>query len=383
MNILIDKKTPFGTEAFTHLGTVATLGSHEMTQEAVRDADVLIVRSETRVTRDLLEGSRVRFVGTTTIGTDHVDLDYLASRGIGFASAPGCNANSVKEYVVAALLTLAVRHGSSLRGKRLGIVGIGNIGSRMVEAAGALGMEVLQNDPPLQRRTGEQRYVALDDLMEADYITLHVPLTKSGDDPTYHLFDKERIGRMRKDSYLINTSRGAVVQTVAIKEALAGKRIAGAVLDVWEKEPNIDVELLKLVELATPHIAGYSFDGKVNAVRMIASAVCDHFECKEKWKVPTTIGMVPLPSVDLPASPGGMEQDLLRVVSGCYDIERDDARLHGIIDADSAQRGAYFSNLRAGYPLRREFSNTTVRTTGGASEIAETLRKLGFVTAEQ
>ncbi len=377
MNILIDSKTPFGIEAFQHLGKVTTAASHEIDNKLIRDKELLVARSETKVNRELLERTRVRFVGTTTIGTDHVDVDYLSSRGIGFASAPGCNANSVKEYVVAALLTLAVRHGFSLKGMTLGIVGVGNIGSKMVGAARALGMEVLQNDPPLQRQTGDPRFVSLDEALKSDIITIHVPLTKQGD-ATFHLFDENTIGRMRKSAFLINTSRGAVVKTAAIKQALENRSIAGAVLDVWEEEPNIDLELLNLVDIATPHIAGYSFDGKVNAVQMISTAACEFFKCRERWSVPPTGGEIPCPTAVVEKGLKGLEDSLLRTIAQCYDIEKDDERLRDIGTIAPRERGKFFSRLRAEYPLRREFFNTTLTSADEGSQMFQTLRKLGF-----
>jgi len=383
MNILIDKKTPFGKEAFRHLGNVTAVASQEISNEAVRDKDILVVRSETPVNRGLLEGSRVRFVGTTTIGTDHIDLGYLSSQKIGFASAPGCNANSVMEYVVIALLTLAVRNGSSLKGKTLGVVGVGNIGSKMVVAGRALGMNVLENDPPLERLTGDSRFISLDEIMEADFVTLHVPLTRQGEDATYHLFDERRIAQLRKSAFLINTSRGSVVKTSALIACLQERRMAGAVLDVWENEPNIDMALLSLTELATPHIAGYSFDGKVNAVQMISSAVCDYLGCADKWKVPAVQADISQQVALMPEHSGGFEKDLLSITSRCYDIEGDDVRLRELVGIPPDKRGKQFSRLRAEYPLRREFGNTRVKKDAEQRELLDTLRELGFVMEER
>ncbi|MBI4419049.1 MAG: 4-phosphoerythronate dehydrogenase, partial [Ignavibacteriales bacterium] len=214
-SIVISKNSPGASDAFSTLGSVRELDSSEITAETVRDADTLIVRSETRVDRPLLENSAVRFVGTLTIGTDHVDLKYLKSRNIGFASAPGSNANSVAEYVVAALLTWADKDGIQLREKSIGIVGVGNVGRIVAKYAAVLGMRVILNDPPLARVTGDPRYRPLDELMEADIVTVHVPLTRSGQDATVHLFGTDRIRAMKRGSVLINTSRGAVVDSNA------------------------------------------------------------------------------------------------------------------------------------------------------------------------
>jgi len=203
--IVVNKNTPFIFEAFSQLGNIRMLGTSEVTPDAVRDADILIVRSETRVDRDLLEGSSVRFVGTPTIGTDHVDLEYLTGHGIVFANAPGSNANSVAEYVAAALLAWADRTGTSLGGRSIGIVGVGNVGSKVVNVARALGMVPILNDPPRMRESGDASFKSLDELMDADVISLHVPLTRTGEDKTWHLFDASRIGKMKKGPVLINT----------------------------------------------------------------------------------------------------------------------------------------------------------------------------------
>ncbi len=220
MKIAVDQRIPFVEEAFGPFGEIAKYDSRAIDNMAVKDADALLVRSETKVDENLLAGSKVRFVGTATIGTDHVDLDFLKRRGIIFASAPGCNSNAVVQYVFSALFTLGKRSGFKLRGKTLGVVGVGNIGSKIVRVGRSLGMDVLQNDPPLARSTGDSRFVPLDDLMGADFITIHVPYTKAGTDATHHLFDEKRLSMLKKGTVLINSSRGAVVDNPALKAAL-------------------------------------------------------------------------------------------------------------------------------------------------------------------
>jgi len=223
---------------------------------------VLLVRSETKVDESLLRGNGVKFVGTATIGTDHVDVDYLGREGIAFASAPGCNSNAVVQYVFSALFTLAQRNGFKLKGKTLGVVGVGNIGSKIVRVGQKLGMNVLQNDPPRERISHDPEFRSLNELMISDFITIHVPYTKSGSDPTHHLFNGERLTAMRPGSLIVNTSRGAVVDNAALKAALTAGRPGAAVLDVWEGEPDIDIELLAKCAIGTQHIAGYSIDGR-------------------------------------------------------------------------------------------------------------------------
>lgn len=376
--IVADRNIPCAQEAFRRLGDVVLVETGAMVPRVVHAADAVIVRSETPVGAALLDGSSVRFVGTATIGTDHIDTHYLEQKGIAFASAPGSNANSVAEYVTAALLELAGRRGIGLTGLTLGVVGVGHVGSRVVNAAGALGMSILQCDPPLARTTGERRFRPLDELMAADILSLHVPLTAEGADPTYHLFDIGRLRRMKPGSVLINTSRGAVVDSAALKEVLAAGTLSAAILDVWEHEPSIDTGLLRRTLLATPHIAGYSLDGKVNAVRMICEALYK-FAGVDPHAVPAF--HLPPPAIDrvmLPASSQDGESSLRTIVADCYDILRDDRRLRGVEAIPDAQRGNYFRQLRKEYPVRREFPATTVLLPPEKLSLAETLRQLGF-----
>jgi len=377
LRIILDRNTPFAAPAFNDLGDVVLLETSAITSGAVRDADILVVRSETRVDRRLLEGSGVRFVGTVTIGTDHIDIPYLESRGIGFASAPGSNANSVKEYLLAALLELSRRRGFSLHGRALGVVGVGNIGSKVVAMAGDLGLTVLQNDPPLARQSCQPRFVPLDDLMDADILTLHVPLTRTGEDATFHLFDSRRIAGMKPGSILINTSRGSVVETRAVKDALRSGHLSAAVLDVWEGEPSIDAELLELVMLGTPHIAGYSLDGKVNAVRMIREAACRFLSDDSTWNPE---GDLPAPDVARISLEGGgnPEEQLQTAVRSCYDIASDDRNLRGLLDVPPQSRPLFFSQLRSGYRIRREFSAVRVDVPPELESLRKVINAVGF-----
>lgn len=378
MRILIDKNIPFGEPVFSTLGDVVALPTGAIQSASVQKADILIIRSETKVNPALLDGSPVRFVGTATIGTDHVDMEYLAARGIGFASAPGCNANSVAEYIAAALLTIAQRLNVSLAEKTLGIVGVGNIGSKVVRVGQALGMTVLQNDPPLARQTKESRFLPLDALMKADIITLHVPLNSTGPDATYHFFDAGRIGAMKPGAILINASRGAVVETAAVRNALAGKHLGGGVLDVWEKEPSINAELLSLVDIGTAHVAGYSLDGKVTAVRMIYHALCKQLGVPPAWTGWDKLPVPESPEISLRERADGPEETLRKAVARCYDIELDDTLLRGMLTRREDQRASYFMDLRTGYRMRREFFATTVKVSPHQREIGEILKSLGF-----
>ena len=378
MKILVDENIPFGREAFGRLGDVVAMHGRKMDAAAVRDADLLIIRSITKVGRDLLDGSRVRFVGTCTIGTDHVDEAYLRERGIAFASAPGCNANSVAEYVVCALLVLARRGGCRLEGKTIGVVGIGNVGGRVVAKCEALGMKVLQNDPPLARLFPcEKRFLPLEALMESDFISLHVPLTKTGADKTWHMADAAFLERMKLGAVLFNTCRGAVLDSAAIPPR-DFRLPQSLVLDVWEGEPAIDAAILDRAALGTPHIAGYSYDGKVNGTTMVYQAACKAVGAAPDWDARPLLPPSPHARLTLDAT-GRDDEDVLREAAlAVYDIEADDRRLRAIAGLPAGERGAYFDRLRKEYPQRREFQNSTITLRGGSVIIRQKLAGIGF-----
>jgi erythronate-4-phosphate dehydrogenase len=378
MRILADRNIPFVIEAFRDLGEVTALDTPLITNQQVRGADILIVRSEIPVNEKLLHGSPVRFVGSATAGTDHIDTSYLQASKIAFANSPGCNANSVKEYVVAVLLAYAARNSLSLRGKTLGVVGVGNIGSKVVKAAEALGMIVLQNDPPLARMSGESRFVSLGAILDADFITLHVPLTFDGPDPTYHLLDEAQFGRMKPGTVLLNAARGPVVSTTALKGAFRQGRLSAALLDVWENEPRIDTEALLLAAIGTAHVAGYSMDGKMAGVSMVREAVCQYFGISSVWD-PAMYLRAPEPShIQLNTAQLSDETALHRIVWRAYNVEEDDARLRFILSLPPQAQAAHFTRLRTGYPYRREFSSFTVDLPPEYSRLEKTLSSLSF-----
>jgi erythronate-4-phosphate dehydrogenase len=372
MNIVADPNIPFVREAFGSLGNVELISGRRIDTVAVRNADVLLVRSVTKVHAGLLDGSNVKFVATATIGTDHVDRAYLEQRHIGFAGADGSNANSVAEYAIAALLELAGRKKFRLRDKTLGVIGVGNIGKRVVRLAAALGMRVLQNDPPRQRAEKLPDFVPLQRVLaEADVITLHVPLLELADEPTFHLIDKDTLDALERHPIIINTSRGAVVGNKALQKAVDGDKLGGAVLDVWEWEPNISAELLDVVDIGTPHIAGYSLDGKVNGTNMIYQAVCNYFGHVPTWDPAPLMPPPVVPQIELSVSSGEDDEEILRrIVQRVYDINADDAALR--------QQPREFDLLRANYPIRRDFFNTEVVLRGAADSLRQKAAALGF-----
>jgi erythronate-4-phosphate dehydrogenase len=376
MKIVADENIPAVAQAFAALGEVTLLPGRKLRSWHVRAADILLVRSVTRVDRELLEGSAVRFVGSATIGFDHVDRDHLRAHGIGFATAPGSNATSAAEYVLSALLALGEREGFDLTGRTVGIVGCGNVGSRVRDRLAALGCDCLANDPPLAERAGQDGFVDLDAIVQADIISLHVPLERAGPHPTWHLLDAALLGRLKPGAILVNTSRGAVVDNAALDGLLAQRPDLCVVLDVWEREPEINTALLEKVALGTPHIAGYSLDGKLRGTEMIYRAACDYFAYPVQWKASTVL---PAPDcVDMRGMSGAdVLAGLRQAVFHACDIRRDDERLRGLLRSPPAARPAAFDRLRREYPVRREFAATTVIIDREAAALGKLLRAVG------
>ena len=375
MKIIADENIPYIKECFASVGEVTTISGRKIASDIVKDADALLVRSITKVDEKLLAGSRVKFVATATIGTEHIDKNYLLQNNIAFASAPGSNANSVAEYIVSALLRLADKYNFDPAEKSIGIIGTGNVGSKVEQKAAAMGMNVFLNDPPLARQTHKAKYVPLSDLFGCDIITLHTPLTSEGIDKTYHLADEKFFDSLKDDVIFINSSRGSVTDSRALKKALAHGKIKAAVLDVWENEPNIDIELLKMVDLVTPHIAGYSYDGKVAGTIMIYNSLCGHFGIKAE-KVITDF--LPKPQISQIKIDDNQKNILLQTVSQLYDIKQDDEKLRSIADMPVEEQGRFFDGLRKNYRIRREFQNTEVILPKGLESTAKILAGIGF-----
>lgn len=369
MKIIADENIPYAREAFQTLGTVRLMPGREIGPEDVQSADVLLVRSVTRVDRELIRDARLKFVGSATIGTDHVDRAYLAERGIPFAHAPGCNADSVVEYVLAALFVLARRHSVALEGKTVGIVGCGNIGGRLAVRLEALGFNVLKNDPPLADEAGKagipHDYLPLDQVLaEADVLTLHVPLTRSGPYATYHLFDDVVLSRLKPGAWLINSCRGAVVDNQALLNHVERGHIGAVVLDVWENEPTPSPELLKSVDLATPHIAGYSYDGKINGTIMLYRDLARLFGQDEEWDYDAALASTPEdhPELTPPEVSGGTGEEWADgLIRQMYDIEADDRRMRAMLERPADEHAKFFSDLRKTYPRRRSFQRHYIR----------------------
>jgi len=372
--LIVDENIPLAREAYSSLGEVTLLPGRNLRSEDLKRATGLLVRSITRVNADLLHGTGIRFVGTATIGTDHLDIGFLENNNIAWASAAGCNARSVVEWVMAALTEVCRNDTELWRGKTLGIVGHGNIGSRLAPLARALGMKVLVCDPPLHRAGRGADFLPLAEILPgADFLTLHVPNIKSGQDRTHHLIGAAELGQMKPGAVLLNASRGNIVDSAAALAAARNGHVR-LVLDVFEGEPTPDPDLLKACTIATPHIAGYSHEGKVNGTRMIGQALAGFLNLPYNWEAK----LAPPPAATTPPSTANWAVTIRQAIRHSYDITEDHEALAKANSLTPDAAGAYFDGLRKNYRERREFGNYDVAATGLPDGAAEALRALGF-----
>lgn len=375
MQIIADENIPFVDIAFANLGEVRTVAGRDLSYADLGEAEILLVRSVTPVNEKLLANSAIRFVGTATIGLDHIELAYLHHRGIGFANAPGCNATAAAEYVISALLVIAERQGFNLSNKTVGIIGCGNVGSRVLKKLTALNINCLVYDPPQQEQRGNLDYVDLETVLTADIITLHVPLEKNGRYPTYHLISEPVLKRLSHQVVLINTSRGAIIDETALLNQLAIHPQMTVILDVWNNEPDINPLLLQRAALSTPHIAGYSLDGKVRGTEMLYAAVCHYFQKSPVWQSQTSLPAPPLTRLTF-SNQIDDNTAIRTAVMACYDIRRDDATLRRL--EQTIQPKTFFDSLRKYYPVRREFDCVKIELPTEKTQLAKQLKGLGF-----
>lgn len=378
MLIVADENIPLLDAFFQGFGEIRRVPGRSLDRATVEQADVLLVRSVTNVNRALLEGSKVRFVGTCTIGTDHLDLDYFKQTGIQWCSAPGCNARGVVDYVLGSLQTLAEIEGADLNQRTYGIVGAGEVGGRLVKVLKGLGWNVLVCDPPRQIAEGGD-YVSLAQIIEqCDVISLHTPLTKSGNGSTWHLFDRQRLEQLKPGTWLINASRGPVVDNAALREVLLEREDLQAVLDVWEGEPEVDVDLADLCVLATPHIAGYSLEGRQRGTAQIYQAFCAYLGQEPSIHLSELLPALWLAEVHLNAStdPAWALATLCRSV---YDPRRDDADFRRSLVGTVEEQRKAFDLLRKHYPERREIDGLSVRINGESAALSKIVSALGAV----
>lgn len=379
MLIVADENIPLLDSFFGDIGEIRRVSGRSMSNGDIRDADILLVRSVTRVNRELLEGSRVRFVGTTTIGTDHVDLDWLEQAGIRFSAAPGCNANSVAEYVLSILSLHAERRGLPDWSRlSVGIVGVGNVGGELAHKLERLGFDVRLCDPPrADREEDDEEFVALEEAMKCDVVSLHTPLTRDGKHPTFHMIGPPELEALGADQLLINAGRGEVIDSSALLARLEQGNAPTVALDVWEQEPRIHPELVDRVWLATPHIAGYSLEGKVQGTEMIYQALSQFLGLPVRKKAGQFLPEPALSKISFTSSAD--EDDAIRIaLRACYDPRRDDAKLRNAMKVAPEERGGAFDRLRRDYPIRRECSSLKIQLKGTSKSLQDSFRAVGF-----
>lgn len=370
MKIVADKNIPFLKGVVEKYGEVTYLDGSEFSNKTIRDADTLIVRTVTHFDKNILENTNVRLICSATIGYDHIDTDYCQQNNIVWKNAPGCNSGSVQQYVLSSLLAISGLKNFDLKEKTIGIVGVGNVGRKVSKVCELMGMRVLLNDPPRQQYDTEHTFVDLDTIKrQADIITFHTPLTKTGNFATYHLADDAFFNSLEKTPIIINTSRGGIIHTNSIKRALSNKLISGAIIDCWENEPHIDLDYMSMVDIATPHIAGYSADGKANATKMALNELANY------WDLPKD----PIDTISIP----DVDNNLID-----YSVMRSEGRLKDIILTTYNPLDDYkkllnapdtFSQLRSTYPLRREFFAYTIQNVTDSNDLI-LLESLGFNT---
>ena len=371
MKIIIDDKIPYIRGAFEDVAEVHYLSGPATTPEMVKNADALITRTRTICNEFLLKDSSVKIIATATIGYDHIDTEYCDKAGIAWTNAPGCNSGSVEQYIASVLMVLAELKKLNLQETTIGIVGVGNVGSKVERFCRSIGMKVLLNDPPRENAEGSDSFVSLQTIQQqADIITLHVPLESGSDYPTWHLADESFFLQLKKKPVLINSCRGEVVETAALKSALQKNLISEAVCDCWENEPDIDLELLSQCVIATPHIAGYSRDGKANGTRMSVQAVSRSLRLGlDNWQ-PEGIETAEESTFMLDGSGLSEAEIISKAVLHTYDVRND--------DRDLRANPAVFEKLRGNYPVRREFHAFTIKPVNIPDKTREVLKKLRF-----
>ncbi|MDP5145854.1 4-phosphoerythronate dehydrogenase [Shewanella sp. ULN5] len=378
MKIVADENMPYVEELFAEFGQIEFVNGRTLTAEQVKDADVLLVRSVTKVNQALIDqATKLIFVGSATIGTDHIDVDYLQQRGIEFSNAPGCNATAVGEFAFIALLELAKRLGTQLKGKIVGIVGAGNTGTAAAKCFEAYGLQVLLCDPIKQAEGDSRLFVALDELIaKADVVSLHVPITKVGPHKTWYLFDEARLNTLKPNTWLINCCRGEVIDNHALIKMKQARNDIKVILDVWEGEPNPIADLVPLVEFATPHIAGYSLEGKARGTFMLYQTLC---RILQQQATKSLVDLLPPFEFQQSLNTASLDEShLLKMCRLVFDLRDDDALFR-----QSFHTSAGFDLLRKQHTHRREFSALAVNSCidnafSASSDCIKMLWSLGY-----
>lgn len=371
MKILADENILFVKEAFSGFANVDTIHGREITNNILKNYDALLIRSITNVDSLLLKDTKIKFVGTATIGTEHIDLNYLEKSKIFFTDAKGCNSYAVAEYVITAIINLCEINKWNVEDKTVGIIGYGNIGTIVCKYLIQLGFKVLINDPPKQNNNKSTEYSSLEEVLKCDVISFHVPMEKQGEFPTYHLLNRDKINIIKSNSVIINSSRGAVIDNLALLDRLKHENDLQIVLDVWENEPNIYIELLDYITFGTPHIAGYSYEGKINGTKILYDKFCNFYNYEKKWIAPTNKELIEI-YINKDENP------FLKVVNEVYNIKLDTDEFVQMMKVDNNNLSFNFDKLRKNYNLRKEFNNYKIKSNCLNDGTIKQLLKLRF-----
>jgi erythronate-4-phosphate dehydrogenase len=374
MKILVDENIPQAKEAFSSLGEVSFVAGRSISNSMLKDVDILLIRSVTKVTEQLIAGTNIKYIASATAGTDHVDKEYLLKMNIKFDDAAGCNAYSVAEYIITALSRLYVKNNLVFENKTLGVIGCGNVGSKVARFATTLGFNVLRNDPPLARKENNFQNCSFEEILNCDIITLHVPLNMEGIDKTYHMFSEREFSKLKKDVVFINAARGEVVETELLRNFISVNKNS-TVLDVWEFEPDFDSEILRNIEIGTTHIAGYSLEGKLNGTKYVYDKLCKFLGVTIIWE--PSYPEIANPIIDS-GKASSIEQLLNNVTNQIYPIAEDHKLLFDAVDKAEQERKKHFDLLRKNYRIRREFNNYTIKLNQNNVQFKEQLEKLRF-----
>jgi erythronate-4-phosphate dehydrogenase len=382
VQIVADENIPLLEQFFSEFGEIRKVPGRTMTSEDVKDADILLVRSVTQVDQDLIADSPIKFIGTCTIGTDHIDLDYIQQKKIAFSSAPGCNAEAVVDYVLSAVSVLVDKRGIFFQDVSVAIIGIGNVGLRLRRRLEAMGVRVISVDP-FKDAAEVGSLSSLDEALVADVVSLHIPLTYSenaGEHVTHHLINAERLAAMKSDACLINSCRGSVVDNEALKAHMAKNPDFESIIDVWEGEPNLDLQLMNRCMLATPHIAGYSLDGKMRGTEQVYQACCETFGFPVRSKLAQ---LLPEPSIKKIKFGDSVpvHQALRTAIRAAYEIRVDDGIMRSTLLRTAGEESAMrseFDALRKNYPLRRDIPTIRIEVPGKRQDLQQALEAAGF-----
>ena len=392
MQIVADENIPLLEQFFSEFGEIRKVAGRTMTSEDVKDADILLVRSVTQVNEALLANSPVKFIGTCTIGTDHIDLAYLDAvnknrsennqQKITFSSAPGCNAEAVVDYVLSAVSVLIDKRDQIFQDITVGIIGIGNVGLRLRRRLEAMGVTVIAVDP-FKEATTVGELSSLDDALQADVVSLHTPITLPADvaeHATYHLINEQRLQQMKPNACLINSCRGSVVDNEALKVHMSNHADFESIIDVWEGEPNLDLQLMNRCMLATPHIAGYSLDGKMRGTELVYQACCQTFGLPIRSKLAQYLPEPTIKKIKFGDSVP-VHQALRTAIRAGYEVRVDDGIMRSTLLRTGGEPQAMreqFDLLRKNYPLRRDIPTIRIEVPGKRQDLQQALEAAGF-----